>query len=559
MRPNSHYAFLTILIICILYFRSNFVPQIEHQKILYMTAKKKSWKESSILFDERVGVCYIAMCLDKRNPARVVKEEYPICMRFTIQRARYYHNLGEKCTPKEMARIAVATGQGERKTNEETFYERQTRLQEVFTSFIKMVVNVNETGPLTLDRIKTALTGRCESTSFIGLWEEIIAEKRKAGKAGTGDAYRSALRSFKELTGFTRADGFAVDTGLVNRWVGAMTEHKIAPSTQGIYLRTCRLVVNRCIGEGFLMPKAYMFGKSKDKVKIPVGASRKGWYLTVEQMKELYDHLMEKDLNLPIFDQRIKDNPSYAVKTEAARELVYQALAMFLMQYFCCGCNLVDLSLLTYNRFYFDSNRQAFRFIRRKSEDETNSGEGMEVIVPVIEPIKKILELYSPNPTLDSMVFPFLMGDAQKKGSQAVRDRVHQENKNISDRMKKVAESLGWSVCPTGTYARHSFATNLHAAKVPMEYISDAMGHSLGNRGQITMRYISPYTIEERKKYNNLLMGINEEVKQVPIATGLSKQALFAKMDAFSEDDIKEALMMLKRKEMERFEKELYG
>ena len=38
-----------------------------------------------------------------------------------------------------------------------------------------------------------------------------------------------------------------------------------------------------------------------------------------------------------------------------------------------------------------------------------------------------------------------------------------------------------------------------------------------------------------------------------------SKLTLFEKMNAFSEDDIKEALMMLKRKEMERFEKELYG
>ncbi len=113
----------------------------------------------------------------------------------------------------------------------------------------------------------------------------------------------------------------------------------------------------------------------------------------------------------------------------------------------------------------------------------------------------------------------------------------------------------------TGTYARHSFATNLHAAKVPREYITDAMGHSLGNRGQITMRYISPYTIEERKDYNNLLLGITEKqtTKTVPMTTSSTKQALLAKMDAFSEDDIKEALMMLKKKEMERFEAELYG
>ena len=212
----------------------------------------------------------------------------------------------------------------------------------------------------TLERIKTELTGRCESSSFIGVWEEIIAEKCKMGKAGTGDAYRSALNSFKELTGFGYVDGFAVDNALINKWIANMTERKIASATQGIYLRTCRLVVNRCIGEGLLMPKACMFGKSRDKVKIPVGASRKSWYLTVEQMNELFNHLIDRDLDMPIFDQRIKDNPSFAVKTEAARELVYQSLAMFLMQYFCCGCNLVDLSLLRYNRYYLTQTVRLF-------------------------------------------------------------------------------------------------------------------------------------------------------------------------------------------------------
>ena len=94
-----------------------------------------------------------------------------------------------------------------------------------------------------------------------------------------------------------------------------------------------------------------------------------------------------------------------------------------------------------------------------------------------------------------------------------------------------------------------------------MEYISDAMGHSLGNRGQITMRYISPYTIQERKQYNNLLLGIKEDTEKSRnlVSINDSKLTLFEKMNAFSEDDIKEALMMLKRKEMERFEKELYG
>ena len=518
-----------------------------------MTSKKKIFDENPTLFEERVGVCSITMCLDKRHPKGDEDESFPLCVRFTILRSRYYHSLGEKCTASLLAKIASSTGQGERKFGKETNYERQNRLLDVFNSFVNTVVELNQTGPLTLDRIKTALTGRCQSTSFISVWEEIIAEKRKAGKAGTADSYESVLNSFKRFTGFDYKDGFAIDSSLIKKWVDGMNEKNFASATQGICLRTCRLVVNRCIGEGYLMPKAYMFGKSRDKVKIPVGASRKGWYLNVCQMQELYDHWKNRDVHFAIHNTRSKESQKNTVKTEAGIDLIYQSLAMFLMQYFCCGCNLVDLSLLRYNQFYFNSNGQAFQFIRKKSEDETKDGEGMEVIVPIIEPMKEILKEYGTEPKLDALVFPFLIGNAIKEGEQAIRDRVHQENKNIAKRLKKLTDKIEWTVNPTGTFARHSFATNLHALKVPREYISDAMGHSLGNRGQITMRYISPYTIEERKVYNNLLMGIaddeNPTAKIVKVKT--VKQTLLDKMEAYSEDEIKEALIMLKKRELD--------
>ena len=64
--------------------------------------------------------------------------------------------------------------------------------------------------------------------------------------------------------------------------------------------------------------------------------------------------------------------------------------------------------------------------------------------------------------------------------------------------MTKVANMIGWDVASSSTYARHSFATNLSRQKIPMDYIGFAMGYSVGNRGQITKRYISPYPIEER-------------------------------------------------------------
>ena len=518
-----------------------------------MTSKKKNIDETQVLFEERVGLCTITLCQDRRHPVGEKNEEFPLCVRFNLLRCRYYHSLGEKCSSSQLARIASSTGQGERRMGIETNYERRNRLLDVFNNFVGTIVNLNQTGPLTLDRIKTALTGRCEASSFIAVWEEIVAEKREAGKAGTADSYQSVLNCFKEMTGFGYKDGFAIDSSLINRWVEGMKGRNFAGATIGINLRTCRVVVNRCIGEGYLMPKAYMFGKSRDKIKIPVGASRKGWYLSVSQMQELFNHWKTKDIHFDICNTRKVGEQKNTVKSETTIGLIYESLGMFLMQYFCCGCNLIDLSLLRYNRFYFDTNGQAFQFIRKKSEDETKDGEGMEVIVPVIDPMREILEAYGAKPKLDALVFPSLIGDAINQGEQAIRDRVHQENKNIATRMKKLASKLEWTVNPTGTFARHSFATNLHSLKVPREYISDAMGHSLGNRGQITMRYISPYTIEERKAYNNLLLGITEDDQTTAkiVKAKTVKQSLLDKMEAYSEEEIKEALIMLKKRELD--------
>ena len=64
---------------------------------------------------------------------------------------------------------------------------------------------------------------------------------------------------------------------------------------------------------------------------------------------------------------------------------------------------------------------------------------------------------------------------------------------------------MDWDIEPSSTFARHSFATNLSHSNVPMDYISFAMGHSLGNKGQITKRFISPSPIEEQMKYNSYL------------------------------------------------------
>ncbi|CCY64398.1 uncharacterized protein BN467_01216 [Prevotella sp. CAG:1124] len=74
---------------------------------------------------------------------------------------------------------------------------------------------------------------------------------------------------------------------------------------------------------------------------------------------------------------------------------------------------------------------------------------------------------------------------------------------------------LKWDKEPSGTWARHSFATNLKHLGVEELYISESMGHSQGNN--VTSGYQDMYPLETRFKYNSKLLNVHEEGDNIDI------------------------------------------
>jgi len=533
-------------------------------KTIFKMAKNKDNvnNESSEIFRERIGDVSIRMMLDirNRNKKESGDDTFPLCIRFVLNGKRSYYRLGESFSEKELRAIRLSTGYGEKSVDgKETRFQIKMRLNSTFMKYVETVRQLSETGQLSLSRIMTALTGKSDVSSLIDVWEGYIENKVKIGKIGTADNYRNALRSFLKITNFKKTDGFAIDSNLVRKWDEGMRKRGNSNTTVGINLRCLRAIINECVREGFMQPKDKMFGADvnrADKIKIPVGSSRKDHFIDVEKMTEIYIHWLDQSFNLPLYKQGEK-NPAYAVKDSKSLDEVYQSVAMFLAQYLCCGCNLADLALLKYDDYYFVSQEKGFRFIRKKSEDTANEGEGTEVIIPIIEPLRNILKRYAAEPQKDVYVFPFILGESilaeidkadevVGKLSVAIKERIKQENHNIGDHMKKIAKSLGWTESLSSTWARHSFATNMFTCDVPKHYISDAMGHTIENRGDITDRYISAYTIEKRMEYNYKLLGIDYAIDKDDLEEELTaRQELYSMMDDFTEEELKTALLRL--------------
>ena len=215
-------------------------------------------------------------------------------------------------------------------------------------------------------------------------------------------------------------------------------------------------------------------------------------YLNVDEMTELYK----------LFINRKRFPKEWG---EAYIDKAHQSLGLFLAQYLCNGCNLTDIARMTYNAAYWQDAGKLLEFERKKTA--ARSRDNSVVIVPIIPPLKRILNEIAAKPVRGSYLFPYIFKNIEDEDER--RRLILMENSNIRDRMRKICtEILGWEKEVSNTWARHSFATNLKLAGVEEEYIAESMGHSHGN--DVTAGYMDIFPLEIRYQNNMKLLNIED-------------------------------------------------
>lgn len=92
----------------------------------------------------------------------------------------------------------------------------------------------------------------------------------------------------------------------------------------------------------------------------------------------------------------------------------------------------------------------------------------------------------------------FKIFDPNKMSEKGKRDAMKNASKRIGKYMKKISAELNLEKSPTYIFARHSFATILERARVPIPLISEQLGHT---SLKTTETYLGSF---ERKQKNDI-------------------------------------------------------
>ena len=287
--------------------------------------------------------------------------------------------------------------------------------------------------------------------------ENYINRLRKEGRYSTAHVYKNALYSFGRYCGTLNVSFKQVTKERLRRYGQYLYECGLKPNTISTYMRMLRSIYNRGVEAGSAPYVPRLF----HDVYIGVDVRQKKALSAGELHKLLYE------------------DP----KSERLRRT--QAIAALMFQF--CGMAFVDFAHLKKENV----RGGVLEYKRQKT--------GTPMLIEVQSTAWESLRELSSDVGKDSpYLFPFLKGI--KVGKEAYKEytsALAHFNRNL----KRLARACGVSIPITSYSIRHSFAMILKEQDVPIEMISELLGHKSIKTTQI---YLKSFSLEKMSAVNKI-------------------------------------------------------
>ena len=286
--------------------------------------------------------------------------------------------------------------------------------------------------------------------------ENYINRLRKEGRYSTAHVYKNALYSFSKFCGTLNMSFRQVTKERLRRYGQYLYECGLKPNTISTYMRMLRSIYNRGVEAGSapyvprLFHDVYTGVDVCQKKALPAG----------ELHKLLYE------------------DP----KSERLRRT--QIIAALMFQF--CGMSFADLAHLEKSAL----DQSVLRYNRIK----TKTPMSVEVLDTAKGMINQLRSNQEPIPDCPNYLFDILCGNKKRKDERAYRE-YQSALRRFNNRLKDLARALRLK-SPVSSYTlRHSWATTAKYRGVPIEMISESLGHKSIKNTQI---YLKGFELRER-------------------------------------------------------------
>jgi integrase len=391
------------------------------------------------------------------------RKRYPVRLRVCFRRRSKYFSLRVQLTQAEFQKLLSSPG-------------LKQEFQQVTHFLNKAVGIVNDLREQFSweefeQRFFVKAAAPTSPVDLFGSIQEYASMVAEEGRLKTSASYLSTLQRVRWYHNTKVLPLHAVTKEWLSGFSEAMRRDGLKTASIGIYTRNIRAIFNWEISRGRVKPEHYPFGRNKFK---PPSSTRVKKALTVEDVMKIFD-----------FSPR--------TETESwCRDL-------WLFSYLANGMNIKDIALLRYENIV-DSE---IHFVREKTKRK--SIENQRLVHVHLHP--KMLDIIDRWGNVDRSPGQFIFGILDASNLSAVQEyrNVNQAIKTINKYMKRIGAELGLSKQPTCNFARHTYSTVLKRANVPIEVISEALGHFSVKTTEI---YLDSFESDKRAEISKLLLPV---------------------------------------------------
>ena len=290
--------------------------------------------------------------------------------------------------------------------------------------------------------------------------EFYIGRLRKEGRHSTAHVYKNALYSFSKFCGTLNMSFRQVTKERLRRYGQYLYECGLKPNTISTYMRMLRSIYNRGVEAGSapyvprLFHDVYTGVDVRQKKALPAG--------------ELHRLLYEDPKS-----ERLR-------RTQTIAALMFQFGGMSFADLAHLEKSALDQSVLRYNRI------------------KTKTPMSVEVLDTARGMINQLRSNQEPIPDCPDYLFDILCGNKKRKDERAYRE-YQSALRRFNNCLKDLARALRLN-SPVSSYTlRHSWATTAKYRGVPIEMISESLGHKSIKTTQI---YLKGFELRERTEVN---------------------------------------------------------